>query len=99
MGIKPSPVYRVLPLTAIPHYGKSLFESMTNRGTGQETKFEKRKSKEEITLYLKNGGEITGELLSEEGDWITLGISGSEAGFHASEIARMVRKDRMPDAK
>ena len=103
LGAKPSRVYDILPITSLSHHGKPLLQSLVvnpiARKMGREIKPAEKALREEITIYLKNGNQVTGGLVSQEGDWITLDISGSKAGFHHSEISRIVRSKKETSGK
>ncbi|MBI3997106.1 MAG: hypothetical protein HY352_05535 [Candidatus Omnitrophica bacterium] len=43
------------------------------------------------TLYLKNGGAVTGELVSETSQEVTLHFEYGDVGFQRAEIARIVK--------
>ena len=92
-GSEPSSVPRILPLTSFSTQGSKLLGSMTGplaKKMGHEIAPVKQIPKQEMTLILKNGSQVTGEFVSEEGDWITLRIEGGEIGFHRSEISEVV---------
>jgi len=44
-----------------------------------------------VTLYLKNGGAVTGELVSETPQEVTLRFDYGDVGFRRSEIDRLVK--------
>ena len=52
------------------------------------------KSVNSVTLYLKNGSVISGELVQEGGGGVTLLWQGGEVGFTKNEIERMERGRR-----
>ncbi len=51
-----------------------------------------------VTLYLANGGVITGELVSESPEHITLHWESGDVTFQRSEITRLVKGKQDTDA-
>ncbi|HTL46538.1 MAG TPA: hypothetical protein VL688_00575 [Verrucomicrobiae bacterium] len=74
-------LYRVAPITSIPAWFKHRSEKNAPKQEAPAARH--------IKLVLHNGKEFSGELISEEGNWVSLKIDGNEVGFHRSEIKQM----------
>ena len=96
IGMKTSSVYEILPVTSLPLILKPPVQTMDHK---KNTPSAEKASKTVVsvpqnlvTVYLKNGSEISGELVSEDAESINLNIDGGQVGFQHSEINRIVRK-------
>ena len=93
----PPAISKILPVTSIPLAAKQISEFTLKAPSAPEMAGSPpagpHAPRKKATLYLKNGSEISGEIVSEGEDWITLNIDGSEAGFHRSEISRILRAE------
>ncbi len=92
-GAKLSPLYEILPISSSPFVGKKIKEldKATSRGNSQtETQ---HSLPVQVTLYLTNGSEIIGKLVSEDQDWVTVNYEGSIVGFHRSEISQISKTE------
>lgn len=77
-------IHQILPVSSIPHLYRLVFH-----GDEMKTSSEEQKSEREqkwMTLKLRGGQEVAGELVSEEPGWVTLRIDGSQVGFRSAEI-------------
>jgi len=84
--------HKIFPVTAMPIAVKN---ARAGKWISPET-YEKdagRPARPEVTLFLKSGNEVTGEIVSEDAEWITLQIEESKAGFRRSEIGRIQREE------
>lgn len=92
MNKSPSPIYKILPLTSLPILWEKLTRNVSSNDALLEKTSQERKNVSEkniVTLSLTNSNEVTGELVSEQGEWVTVNIAGSHVGFHRSEIKAM----------
>ncbi|MCM8776187.1 MAG: hypothetical protein NC930_07570 [Candidatus Omnitrophica bacterium] len=84
--MRSSSIHQILPVTSLP----LLKRIKSSAGLKQDLPSGRGPNlKMQVTLHLKSGGEVTGVLLFQDEDWVTLNVDGSEAGFHRSEINRI----------
>ena len=78
---KPASIYRIFPLSSLPLAAKEMRRERTPAESLPQ------KPKHEVSLHLKNGRKIQGELVRVDERGVTLNVDGSEVGFRHSEIA------------
>lgn len=86
-GKNPVSVHEILPLTSINLIRKPESRRFfAPKKTQEETADLEANAVQKVTLLLKNGSEITGQIAAQDPEWVTLKVDGSEVGFHRNEI-------------